>query len=184
MKLGCENRKRIVAAVVLTSLAIFFVGRLLTSSGALYFRTQATVPSVSTLDQNSRDTSTDSSLLDPTIRYTKLESVENERYQGSGRNIFRDAPERVRSSKVPTPLPIPPAPAPLASEPKITLRYFGFVSMHDVPRKGCFGDGDAVFVASEGQIVDQRFQVLRIDQNSVEVEDLIEHSKHTLSLPG
>lgn len=183
MKLGLENRKKTIAGVVLTSLAIFFVGRLLTSSEPLHFPTQATMPKESTLSENSRDTGTDSSDLDPTIRYAQLGIVENERYQGNGRNVFRDAPERVRSTKSPTPLPIPPAPA-LASEPKIPLRYFGFISMLDAPRKGCFGDGDAVFVGSEGQIVDQRFQILRIDRNSVEVEDLIGHSKHTLALPG
>lgn len=183
MKLGWEDRKKSIAGVVLTSLAIFFVGRLLTSSEPIHFPPQARMPKESTLTENPRDAGTDSSVLDPTIRYTQLGIVENERYQGNGRNIFRDVPERVRSTKAPKPLPIPPAPA-LASEPKITLRYFGFISMLDAPRKGCFGDGDAVFVAGEGQIVDRRFQILRIDQNSVEVEDLLEHSKHTLASPG
>ena len=56
--------------------------------------------------------------------------------------------------------------------------------MLDVPKRGFFGDGDAVFVAEDGEIVDRRYRVVRIGLNSVEVEDLIEHSKHTLSLPG
>lgn len=185
MKLGLENRKRSVAALVLSGLALVLMGRALISSDALHFPMQVALRNGSDLHVHLNDKmGDDSRVLDPTLWYSHLQIIENERYQGSGRNIFRDEAAPVRSKRSPDSLPIPPTPAPAAAEPHIALRFFGFVSMLEVPRKGCFGNGDDVFVASEGQIVNRRYRILKIQTNSVEVEDLIEHSKHTLSLPG
>jgi hypothetical protein len=185
MKLGLENRNRTVAAFFLTGLALMLIGRTLVSSDSLYFPTQVAPRNGSALAQDPNDKmGDDSSVLDPTIRYAQLQIIENERYQGSGRNIFRDEAAPLRSKRSSEPLPIPPTPAPAATEPQIALRFFGFVSMLEVPRKGCFGNGDDVFVASEGQIVNRRYRILKIKENSAEVEDLIDYSKHTLSLPG
>jgi hypothetical protein len=44
---------------------------------------------------------------------------------------------------------------------------------------------DAVFIASEGDIVDRRCKIVRVNSNSIEVDDLMEKTRHTLSLsPG
>jgi hypothetical protein len=185
MKLDPENRKRSVAVLVLSGVALVLIGRVLISSDGLYFPTQAALRNGSALDDHpSERMGGDSSVLDPTIRYAQLQIIEKERYQGSGRNIFRDEAAPIRGEHSPALLPPPPTPVPAAAEPQIALRLFGFVSLLDVPRKGCFGDGDDLFVAGEGQIVNRRYRILKVKTNSVEVEDLIEHSKHTLSLPG
>ena len=184
MKLGLENCFRTVAPFVLTGVALSLIGRSLKSSYILYLPPQATLRNEAGLNQGSSDKTDDSWLLDPILRCAKLEIIENERYQGKGRNIFRDEAEPVGAGHALAPLPILPTPAPVAAVPRIALRFFGFVSMPAVPRKGFFGDGDDVFVASEGQIVDRRYRILRIYGNSVEVEDLLEQSRHTLSLPG
>jgi hypothetical protein len=39
-----------------------------------------------------------------------------------------------------------------------------------------------VFIAKEGDMVDRRYEVLRIGPNSVDVQDLIENQPHTLAL--
>ena len=52
------------------------------------------------------------------------------------------------------------------------------------PPKAFFGEGDSLFVAKEGDIVNRRYRVLRIDSNSVVLEDMIEKSVHELTLPG
>jgi hypothetical protein len=185
MKLGRENRNRSVVALVLSGVALVLIGRALISSDGLYFTTQVAHRNGSVLDDHPSDkTGSDSSVLDPTIRYAQLQIIENERYQGSGRNLFRDEAAPIRGEHSPAPLPPPPTPVPAAAAPQIALRLFGFVSLLDLPSKGCFGDGDDVFVAGEGQIVNRRYRILKVKTNSVEVEDLIEHSKHTLSLPG
>lgn len=187
-KLGLENCYRTVAAFVLTGVALSPIRRSLKSSYILYLylylRRKQPCVNEAGLNQGSSDKTDDSRLLDPTLRCTKLEIIENERYQGNGRNIFRDEAEPVSTGHALAPLPILATPAPVAAVARIALRFFGFVSMPAVPRKGFFGDGDDVFVVSEGQIVDRRYRILRIYGNSVEVEDLLEQSRHTLSLPG
>jgi len=62
------------------------------------------------------------------------------------------------------------------------MRFFGFASMLNQPPKALLGEGDSVFVAKEGDIVNRRYRVLRIDPNSVVLEDLIESSVHKLAL--
>jgi hypothetical protein len=51
-------------------------------------------------------------------------------------------------------------------------------------KKVFLSQGDAIFVAREGQIINRRYRIEKIGLSSVEVEDLIEHSLHTLPLPG
>jgi hypothetical protein len=74
----------------------------------------------------------------------------------------------------------PPPPPP---EPKPPLRFFGFA------RGGAAGvhrvfltDGDAVFVAQEGQVVMRRYKVLHIQAQSVEVEDVTAARRWVLPL--
>ena len=43
-------------------------------------------------------------------------------------------------------------------------------------------EGDAVFVAKQGDIVNRRYKILRITPASVEVEDVISNARQTLPL--
>ena len=185
MKIGFESRIRTVAAYTLLSLALLVLGRFMPFFEMPSFMAQSTAINESAANRTSKDKMRDDSTpLDPTLHGARLESAESRRYEGSGRNIFRSAPELLTIETVPPLLPNPPGPSRLAVRPQIPLRFFGFVSMREAPRKGFFGDADAVFVASEGEVIDRRYRIVRIEANHVEVEDLIEHTKHTLSLPG
>ena len=185
MKAGVENRKKTVGAISLMALALLLAGRLFLPSETLTHHPTDATRTYSVQPNAAAGSITGNSFsLDPTLHYAQLELTENERYMGSGRNIFRSEREHVPKQTPPVRAQVPPSPIPQASESRIPLRFFGFVSMLDIPRKAFLGVGDAVFVAREGEVVDRRYRVVKIDANSVEVEDLIEHSKHTLSLPG
>ena len=54
--------------------------------------------------------------------------------------------------------------------------------MLNQPPKAFFAEGDSLFVAQEGEIVNRRYRVLRIDSNSVVLEDLIKNSVDELTL--
>jgi len=122
--------------------------------------------------------------LDPTLQIARLRLAQSESYTGAGRNIFRIDPKPVASKSPPAHLQEPTAPVLQPTRPPIALRFIGFVTMLAMPRKGFFGDGDAVFVATEGEVIDRRYRILKIEASSVEVEDLIEHWTYKLSLPG
>ena len=121
-------------------------------------------------------------LADPTLHNQRLQQTENRVYEGSGRNIFRSQ-GLVRAKRIVVP-PEPPNPVVELVLPTIGLRFFGFASTPNQPRKAFLGGEDTVFIAHEGEIVDRRYRVLKIDSNWVILEDLIEKSLHRLALPG
>jgi hypothetical protein len=118
------------------------------------------------------------------LHYAQLQLTENQRYEGSGRNIFRVDTASKTKKISPPPEPIPPAPRVQPALEQIRLKFFGFASIFNSPRKIFLIDGDDIFVATEGEIVNRRYRVFRINSDSVQVEDLIEHSVHTLTLAG
>lgn len=78
------------------------------------------------------------------------------------------------------PEPPPPPPPP---EPKPPLRFFGFAEGGASGAHRVFlTDGEAVFVAQEGQVVMRRYRVLRIEAKSIEVEDVTAGRRWVLPL--
>ena len=180
-----QDRRKWIVVAGLMPLAV-----LLAERSILNFETPTKiVPTCSTQENTpnsvaGKKTGRHSASFDPTLYYAQLEQTENERYENSGRNIFRDDTEGKPKRIPPAPTPTPPAPAIQPAVEQTRLRFFGFALIFNSPRKVFLREGDAIFVGSEGEIVDRRYRIARIDSNSVEVEDLIDHSVHTLSLPG
>src|SRR6202042_1176493 len=107
-----------------------------------------------------------------------------------GRNIFSassapiDIPKpiaSVRPVKAPPPGPPPPPPGP-PPPPPIDLKFFGTATAADGTRKAFLLHGDDVFLASDGEIVQRRYKILRISANSIEVEDMAYNNRQTLPL--
>lgn len=125
--------------------------------------------------------------LDPTLDLRSLAQTEQTKYTGSGRNIFVaqvDIPKPVATGvKVEElPPPGPPAPPPPPPPPPITLKFFGFANKPGEPRKAFLSQGDDVFIAVEGDIVDRRYKVIRIGPTSVEVEDVLYNNRQSIPL--
>jgi len=78
--------------------------------------------------------------------------------------------------------PPPPPPPPVQQIAPITLRFFGFANRAGEPKRVFLADGDNVFVASEGEVVERRYKVLRIGVNSVDVQDLLNNVSTTIPL--
>lgn len=80
----------------------------------------------------------------------------------------------------PTPTPPPPAPAPTPPPPPIPLKFYGF-SSRTGSKRAFFLDGDDIDVAGENEVIKNRYKVIKIGINSVEMEDL--NYKHQQTLP-
>lgn len=118
--------------------------------------------------------------LDPTLRLDLLAQSEKTQYQGNGKNIFVSQREEVV-----IPQPVARAntdaaqeqhiytPPPVQAAPPIPLRFYGFASSPGEPKRIFLKNGEDVFVAGEGEIVDRRYKVLRISTNSVEIQDMV-----------
>jgi hypothetical protein len=122
--------------------------------------------------------------LDPTLDLDLLRQSEQIKYAGTGRNIFVEGSEPV----IPKPIrPGTPDPAKLSTPvipppPPITLKFYGYASKPGEPKKIFLSQGDDIFVASEGDIVDRRYRILHITPTSVDVEDVLNNNRQSIPL--
>jgi len=206
VKVGAENRTKLIAAVALGVLALglgatrfstFFGGG---SSDVTSASATHTVPSAAELSNqptkpisrsNSRSRSTGkkasgASSLDPTLHLDLLKASEDTKYEGTGRNIFRvfvEPPptivkDPVLDHKVADNTPPPPPPPPPSN-----LRFYGFATSRPDGAKRIFlYKNEDVFVASEGDIVDRRYKVVRISPNAVEILDVLSNNRENIPL--
>ena len=185
MKLGLEDKKKTKWAIALGVLAVLAaawqVVPIFMDSSTPSSSAQAAAPSATKVPARTaaKGKKPRAENLDPTLRLDLLATIEQTQYQGNGRNIFVSQAEVV---KIDTPVapghtdepkaPIwTPPPAPTA--PPIPLKFYGFASQTGESKKIFLQNGDDVFIAGEGEIVDRRYKVIRISPNSVEIQDMV-----------
>jgi hypothetical protein len=73
----------------------------------------------------------------------------------------------------------PPTPLPVV----INLKFFGLLSESvQKHRQGFFADGDEVYLASEGELVANRYRIVRIGDATAEVEEITSKTRRQLNL--
>ena len=117
--------------------------------------------------------------LDPTLRLDLLASVEGVQYKGNARNIFRGQAEALIPQPLAAALKTPTGPP---APPPINLRFYGFASKPGESKKIFLSQGDDIFIASEGDIVNRRYHILHIGVNTVEVEDVLDKRRQVIPL--
>jgi hypothetical protein len=179
MKIGAEDRNKLLVMVVLLVIAILASMRFFSS------------PSYPAAAATARAAATDraSLTLDPTLRKDLLKRSEETTYKGNGRNIFsaEAALPDLEKPKLPVvvekheptgPQPPPPPPAP----PPIPLKFYGFANRPGQPKSIFLSSGEDVFIAKEGDIVNRRYKVVKIGNNSVEMEDVVDNHHQQIPL--
>jgi hypothetical protein len=188
VELGAKNRKKTIWAIVLGVLAVAVVAYEFSPSSSSNFTGPGTAASSSTAGLPARPMphrasgpgaskkSHASSNLDPTLRLDLLASSEQIKYAGSGRNIFvsqaQDIPQPKGTGVTDNKTAIY-APPPVQAPPPINLKFFGFANEPGEPKRIFLSQGDDVFIAAEGDIVNRRYKVMRISANSVEIQDVL-----------
>jgi hypothetical protein len=185
MKPAAASKTKTRAAIVLCVVAVLTIAwSLMTSrSGPSAEPTSPTVASSA-----NRNSALRSESLDPRLHLDLLENSEKVTYEGKGINIFNGGAEPVQIAK-PTVSPLlrqqqeqanavhlPPPP------PRIPLSYFGVSSGKGEKSKAFLSNGDDVWVAREGDVVDRHYKIVRISPTAVEVEDLLNNNRQTISL--
>ncbi len=126
------------------------------------------------------------SVENPSLRIDKLERIRKLEYSGSRRSIF--------TAYMPPP-PLPPMPKIDPSkvepppEPPLTLpvKFFGYATDPSSGRKRAFfTNGEDVFILSEGEMLQNRFRLLRIGNATADFEEVLSGKRATLPLeqPG
>lgn len=125
--------------------------------------------------------------LDPTLHPEVMAGAESLVYSGKGRNIFSMTsepvviPKPVNNGRTETakaaPLP-PPGPPP---PPPIDLKFFGYAA-NSGSKRAFLLHGDDVFIATEGDVVDHHYKVVKISPLSIQITDLLYNDTQTLPL--
>jgi hypothetical protein len=136
--------------------------------------------------------------VDPTLRLdllTRLQSVDE---AAGGRSLFDlgPTPAQVAAAaasaaaiKGPTivPKPLGPVAQPVAMGPaplNIPLKFYGYVKPGDKGEasRGFFMDGDNVLVATEGQVLKQKYRVMELSAKAARLEDIQLKQDETLQV--
>lgn len=141
--------------------------------------------------------------VDPKLRLDLLAKLQNVTYTGSGnRSLFDFSAAPTPPPKVPdikilpkkgvpgTPGAAQPGDAPKTAEaskqekpkaPPVPFKFYGFIASRE-GRRGFFLNGDEIFTAGEGQVIQSRYRVVRLGLNSAVVADT-KFEGHQQTLP-
>ena len=192
MELGIKNRKQVTWLAVLGGIALLLLGREFWPSSST--AVPATAPAAATpVKPATRRTASGKVVpvveprLDPTLDLNLLGTSEEIKYAGNGRNIFvAGSVAQIETPKgkgvtdqedagIHKPPPIPPP-------PPINLKFFGFANQPGETKKVFLSQGEDIFIAGEGDIVDRRYRVLHISPTAVDVEDVLNNHRQSLPL--
>ena len=123
---------------------------------------------------------------DARLQVERLQAASQRKTPPAGRNIFEygrvSRPVRtVKPAVAPTPqAPRPQSPPPPPPPP---LRFYGMAeNQQGGARRVFLTDGDEIYVARQGDVIEGRYRVVRISGDSMELEDLVSHHRWVLWL--
>jgi len=189
VKIGAENKKQVRWMIVLLALALLvgiynFVdfGTSSAASPSPASSTQVTQPTKKPGAPQLSD-----STLDPRLRLDILAVSQNKKYEAGGRNIFRmeelkQIEKTVASVRQPYGPELPPTPTPPPPPPPIPLKFYGFASKSNEPKRIFLADEGEVFVARQGDIVERKYKIVQINNTSVIIEDVLNSNRQTIQL--
>ena len=143
----------------------------------------------------------DPGTVDPTLRLDLLAKVQGVKLDGGQRNLFQfgkaelvaglagnepkivpKVKERMGPPAAPPPPP-PPGPPVVPPPPPITMKYYGLAAKRiDGKKTAFFLDGEEIILANEGMTVKKRYKIVRINAESVVIEDTDVKREQTLKI--
>ena len=194
MKLGSESRNKIIALAVLGGIALILVVRAImpdsTPAPAPVAALPNTPPATAPAKPPARGKASTKKTgqvhaIDPSLRYDWLKASEDTKYEGNGRNIFMaqaDIPKPEASGVTDKKEEAAKGPPPPPPPPPINLKFYGYASGPGEPKRIFLSQGEDLFVASEGDVVDRRYKILHIAPFSVEIEDMLNNNRQNIPL--
>jgi hypothetical protein len=126
-------------------------------------------------------------LRDPTLRVDLIEKAQALEYVATRRNIFSATPppppapkEPPKSeSALPTVAAVLDAPPPLV----VPFKFYGLVTEQNTGhRRGCFTNGEDIFIVAEGGVIQARFRLVKLGNASADIEEIASGRRATIPL--
>jgi len=156
---------------------------LLVIAGLVWFRYLKSDSTVLTADASSATQDYQPlSVENPQLHKDRIEAARKTEYKSGSRNIFvaqAAAPilvaqqqQKPKPRKVGPEPPVPePPPPPLTLPPN--MKFFGYGTVpNGTARRAFFTDGEDVYVVPEGEILLNRFRVLKVGNSTLEFEEV------------
>ncbi len=127
------------------------------------------------------------SVENPQLHIPAVDRARKTEYKSGGRNIFSRElpPPPVRATdkkRKPEPPPPPPPPPPPTVAP-LPAKFFGYGTVpNGTIRLAFFNDGENTYVIAEGELLLNRFRILRIGNANLEYEDVSSGLRGTANL--
>nr|HEV7955508.1 hypothetical protein [Candidatus Acidoferrales bacterium] len=125
----------------------------------------------------------------PSLQIDKLEALRHVEYTGSHRNIFSETPpphiptpEEVKRAAANAP-PVMPPPPPPPPPVQVDVKFYGYI---DDPRTGArrafFTNGEDIFIAGIGDMLENRLRVTKIGNDTVELMEVSSSRRTTIPI--
>jgi hypothetical protein len=126
----------------------------------------------------------------PSLRFDLLENVHKAEYKGTHRNIFsatlppvpptaQQIAQMNAAANAQNVLTSPPPPPPVV----VDLKFYGYVEdPHKNVRRAFFTNGEDIFIAGVGDTLEKRLRVVRIGNDSVELEEISTSRRATVNI--
>lgn len=152
-----------------------------------YFNTRDTSSAASTVFVDGNYTPM--AVENPHILTERLEGLQHVEYKGSHRNIFSETPpphvptpEEVKraAANAPPVMPPPPPPPPAII---VNVKFYGYVDdLHTGARRAFFTNGEDIFIAGIGDMLENRLRVTRIGNDTVELMEVSSSRRTTIPI--
>jgi hypothetical protein len=186
VKIGAENKKQVQWMIALLVLALLVGIYNFVDFGSSSAASSPATASTGPQPKKIGTVQVADNTLDPRLRTDILAASQSKKYE-AGRNIFRMEEVRIEPTvadvrlKKTGPEP-PPTPTPTPPPPPIPLKFYGFASKPNEPKKIFLDDDGEVFVARQGEIVERRYKVVQINNTSVIIEDALNSHRETIQV--
>jgi hypothetical protein len=121
----------------------------------------------------------------PALQRWKLDASRRTEYKSSGRDLFSETlppPPPKKIEPRPEPVPLPPVVVPPPSLPA-NMKFFGYGTVPNGTSKRAFlTDGEEPYIVGEGDTLLGRFRIIRINNATLEFEEISSGRRNSISL--
>src|ERR1700733_1772 len=125
----------------------------------------------------------------PSLHLEQLEALQHVEYKGSHRNIFSETPppriptaKEIAEAQKNAPPIMPPQPAP-PPPVQVDVKFYGYIDdARTGARRAFFTDGENIYIAGIGDMLENRLRVTKIGNDTVELMEVSSSRRTTIPI--